>query len=106
MELGRGLVGCGLLKSSNIRMSFSGRGRGGVVSVGDGAAGRREALIRRPKRRLEVSTSGILSFLFSSYRSGGSPSSNSGDGVLGIRSPICLRRQLPSKFSSSIAKDS
>lgn len=104
MELGRGLVGCGLLKSSNIRMSFSGRGRGGVVSVGDGEAGRREALMRRPKRRLEVSTSGILSFLFPSYRSGGSP--NNGDGVLGMRSPICLRRQLPPKFSSSIVKDS
>lgn len=93
MELGRGLVGCGLLKSSNIRMSFSGRGRGGVVSVGDEAAGIREALaIRRPKRRLEVSPSGILSFLFSSCRSTFSPSSNAGDGVLGIRSPICLRR--------------
>lgn len=91
-ELGRGLVGWGLLKSSNIRMSFSGRGRGGVVSVGGGAIGSREALaMRRPKRRLEVSPSGVVS-LFSSWRSAFSPNNSNGDGVLGALSSVRVRR--------------
>lgn len=88
-------------------MSFSGRGRGGVVSIGDEVVGIREALaMRRPKRRLEVSPSGVLSFLFSSCRSAFSAGSNNGDGVLGVRSSIFVRRQLPLTFSSSMAKDS
>lgn len=74
-------------------MSFSDRGRGGVVSVGDEVAGSQEALaIRRPKRRLEVSPSGVSSFLFSSCRSTFSPSSDSGGGVLGERSSIFVIR--------------
>lgn len=87
-------MGWGLLKSSNIRISFSGRGRGGVVSVLDGATGNLEALARRrPKRRLEVSSSGIISFSSSSWSSSfPSRSRSSGDGVLGMQSSMYVIR--------------
>lgn len=78
-------MGNGLLKSSNILISFTGRGRGGEATTGE-VIGFLEALaMRRGKRRFEVSSNGILTLLFSkiSVFSDVASKGSNGDGVLG-----------------------